>query len=68
MNVTVSTHAGYTARRKPPSEAGPYTEDRHARFEVGEYHFCCVFDGHGGDVEHNLSAVHPECGVAGRQQ
>ena len=49
MNVTVSTHAGYTARRKPPSEAGPYTEDRHARFDVGEYHFLCVFDGHGGD-------------------
>lgn len=50
MNVTMSTHAGYTARRKPPTAEGlPYTEDHSARFEVGEYHFFCVFDGHGGD-------------------
>jgi serine/threonine protein phosphatase PrpC len=50
MNVTTSTHAGYTARRKPPTAEGlPYTEDHSARFEVGEYRFFCVFDGHGGD-------------------
>ena len=50
MNVTMSTHAGYTARRKPPTAEGLlYTEDHSARFEVGEYHFFCVFDGHGGD-------------------
>lgn len=50
MNVTTSTHAGYTARRKPPTAEGLlYTEDHSARFEVGEYHFFCVFDGHGGD-------------------
>jgi serine/threonine protein phosphatase PrpC len=50
MNVTTSAHAGYTARRKPPTAEGLlYTEDHSARFEVGEYHFFCVFDGHGGD-------------------
>jgi serine/threonine protein phosphatase PrpC len=50
MNVTTSTHAGYTARRKPPTAEGIlYTEDHSARFEVGEYRFFCVFDGHGGD-------------------
>lgn len=50
MNVTTSAHAGYTARRKPPTAEGVlYTEDHSARFEVGEYHFFCVFDGHGGD-------------------
>ena len=48
MNVTTSAHAGYTARRKPPTAEGlPYTEDHSARFEVGEYRFFCVFDGHG---------------------
>jgi serine/threonine protein phosphatase PrpC len=50
MNVTTSAHAGYTARRKPPTAEGVlYTEDHSARFEVGEYRFFCVFDGHGGD-------------------
>ena len=50
MNVTTSAHAGYTARRKEPTAEGLlYTEDHSARFEVGEYRFFCVFDGHGGD-------------------
>ena len=50
MNVTTSAHAGYTARRKAPTAEGLlYTEDHSARFEVGEYRFFCVFDGHGGD-------------------
>ena len=50
MNVTTSAHAGYTARRKAPTADGVlYTEDHSARFEVGEYRFFCVFDGHGGD-------------------
>ncbi|NDD75720.1 MAG: protein phosphatase 2C family protein, partial [Gammaproteobacteria bacterium] len=48
MNVTISTHAGYTARRKPAENGIPYTEDYSARFAVGAYHFFCVFDGHGG--------------------
>ena len=60
MNVTISTHAGYTARRKPATGI-PYTEDYSARFVVGEYHFFCVFDGHGGDeTSAALARIVPE--------
>jgi serine/threonine protein phosphatase PrpC len=48
MHVTVSTHAGYTAKRPPVVDGAAYTEDYSARFYVGPKWVSCVFDGHGG--------------------